>query len=208
METVAYTEVAQGYEDFELSSEGKSFANIKVSGKAVAAAIGVSATALAGGLLSAAPAMAYGYGCCRPTYRPIHRPIYRPISYSGCYSSCYSRPVYYSYQSYQPTYYSSSSSYDCYCDSGSSGSSGGDYQGISYHPVTDANLLKLGASGEIVALLQQTLADLGYPVSVDGLYGYETKEAVIAYQVDQGLLVDGIAGGQTLDSLGLAGAGA
>ncbi len=217
MEIVAYLEVAQEHENVDLGVEHGTFAGSKISGQAIVAALGVATTAWAGGLLTAAPALAYGSGCCRPIHRPISvrpccrpQPIvvrpccrpapiyYQPIS-SGCSSSCHSKPEYYSHD-YQ---YDQYDKHDYYEDDYSH-----DYDEVSYHPIEDSNLLKVGSSGEFVALLQQTLADLGYPVSVDGVFGHETKAAVLAYQADQGLIVDGVAGGQTLDSLGLAGAGA
>lgn len=216
METIAHLQLTQEFENPETKA-------IKVSGKAVATAITVAGTAWAGGLLTAAPAMAYGYGCCRPV---IHRPVgccrpvtYRPVIYypvSYCNQSCYyPQPKYQHYNSgsYYPDYYSKDYSHDYGYDHGyhkpEYPSHDDGYQEIAYHPVTNPNLLQLGSSGEIVALLQQTLLDLGYDVgTVDGLYGPATEAAVIHYQSAAGLLVDGIAGGQTLDSLGLAGAGA
>ncbi|NJO77904.1 MAG: peptidoglycan-binding protein [Cyanobacteria bacterium RM1_2_2] len=203
METVAYLQLAQDYENLESK-------DLKLSGKTVATVVTVASTAWAGGLLAAAPAMAYGYGCCRPV---IHRPIgccrpviYRPVVYhsvSYCHYCYYPQPKYEHYDSgsYYPDYYDHSYQEPEH-------PSEGGYQEIVYHPA-HPNLLKLGSSGEIVALLQQTLLDLGYDVgAVDGLYGPATEAAVIHYQSAAGLLVDGIAGGQTLDSLGLAGAGA
>lgn len=84
METVAYLQLAQEYENPEPKQ-------IKVSGKFIAIAVTVASTAWAGGLLAAAPAIAYGYGCCRP--RPVsccrpHRPVSccRPVS---CRPVCY-----------------------------------------------------------------------------------------------------------------------
>jgi hypothetical protein len=211
METVAYLQLAQEFENPEPKA-------IKVSGKAVATAVTVAGTAWTGGLLTAAPAVAYGYGCCRPVvHRPIgccrpviYRPVvYRPVSY--CHQSCYyPQPKYEHHDSgsYYPDYYDSSYHKPDYHKPDYSSHDDG-YQEIVYHPVTNPNLLKLGSSGEIVALLQQTLLDLGYDVgTVDGLYGPATEAAVIHYQTAAGLLVDGIAGGQTLDSLGLAGADA
>lgn len=222
METIAYLELAQDYEH----SESK---EIKLSGKAVATTITLASTAWAGGLLTAAPVLAYGSGCCRPVVqRPVGccrpvvvRPIVirpvvvRPVV-SSCFQPCYypqSNYSHYDSGSYYPDYYSYDHSYeqsydecDCYSDNGSSG---GDYHEIAFHPVTDQNLLQLGSAGDIVALLQQALLDLGFdPGPVDGLYGHQTAEAVAQYQASAGLLVDGVAGGQTLDSLGLAGAGA
>ncbi|AVQ98039.1 hypothetical protein OBCHQ24_02960 [Oceanobacillus iheyensis] len=72
--------------------------------------------------------------------------------------------------------------------------------------------LRSGDSGDAVRLLQQALVDNNfYPDAsapnngVDGIYGPNTKDAVRRYQIMNGLTVDGIAGPQTLASLGLNG---
>jgi hypothetical protein len=70
--------------------------------------------------------------------------------------------------------------------------------------------LKRGANGEAVAILQQALLDLGFamPVSTrargglpDGIYGAETEAAVRAFQRQNQLLTDGVAGRITLQQL-------
>ncbi len=223
METVAYLQLAQDYETSEFQEAiSTDLQGMKLSKKTLATAVGVTGTALMVGALAEAPALAYRYGCCQPVvYQPIvFRPVViRPIS-TGCFQSCY-YPQPYSYQSYTPDYYYDQS-YDyeetssgCGCSSEESYEEsyeeGGydDYTEIAFFPVGDSNFLTLGASGQIVALLQQALIDQGFdPGPVDGLFGHQTAEAVAQYQAAAGLLVDGIAGGQTLDSLGLAGAGA
>lgn len=217
METVAYIHLAQEFE----TSESKS---VKFSGKTIATAVTLASTAWAGGLLTAAPALAYGYGCCRPRpiihrpincCRPVHRPVnccrpvaYYPVAYqpvSSCSNSCYYPEANYEHDDYETSYYP-----DYYEeDYGHHDNSYEDsYEEIAYHPVSNGNLLKVGSSGDLVALLQQELLAQGFHVSVDGFYGHETADAVAAYQQVAGLLVDGVAGGQTLDSLGLAGYGA
>jgi hypothetical protein len=212
METVAYLEVAQDYENSELQSYDGISERIKLSGKAVATSLGVVATAWTGGLLTSAPALACGYSiscrprpiavnpCCRPQPIFVRPVVVRPIAVSPC---CRPRPVY-----YQPVSHPSCN-VSCYSeDQGYDEGNYNDYHEIAFSPYVDANNLSLGDAGQTVALLQQALSDLGYSVSVDGLFGLQTEAAVLAYQRDQGLLVDGVAGGQTLDSLGLAGAGA
>lgn len=210
METVVYLQLTQTYE-----SESKA---LKVSGKAVAAAVTLASTTWAGGLLTAAPAMAYGYGCCRPVvHRPISccRPvIYRPVSY--CHQSCYypqTKYKHYDSGSYYPDYYSKDYhveqpshdySYDYSYDYSHEETSYHDYQEIAYHPATNPNFLKLGSSGDAVARLQAVLNSLGYDVgTVDGFYGPSTEAAVIHYQSDNGLPADGIAGEQTLGNIGI-----
>lgn len=59
-------------------------------------------------------------------------------------------------------------------------------------------------SGDVV-IIQQRLADLGYKVTVDGIYGPKTEEAVRAFQTDHQLFVDGIVGPVTTKALGLEG---
>jgi hypothetical protein len=70
--------------------------------------------------------------------------------------------------------------------------------------------LERGANGEGVAILQQALLDLGFamPVSTrargglpDGIYGAETEAAVRAFQHQNQLLADGVAGRITLQQL-------
>jgi hypothetical protein len=64
--------------------------------------------------------------------------------------------------------------------------------------------LKVGDSGAAVGALQTALAAKGFsPGKVDKQYGPHTWQAVCAWQAAHGLTVDGIAGPQTLGSLGL-----
>jgi peptidoglycan hydrolase-like protein with peptidoglycan-binding domain len=58
--------------------------------------------------------------------------------------------------------------------------------------------LRLGDRGDAVRNLQEKLN-----ISADGIYGQNTEDAVLLYQADQGLTRDGIAGEETLRSLGL-----
>ena len=63
-------------------------------------------------------------------------------------------------------------------------------------------VLRVGNSGQQVRQLQQTLANRGYfNHRVTGYYGSITRDAVIRFQRDNRLVVDGIAGPQTLRSL-------
>ena len=65
-------------------------------------------------------------------------------------------------------------------------------------------LSKLGSRGQEVRLVQQKLKSLGYyKGSVDGIYGTQTKNAVISFQKNCGITADGIAGPKTLKYLGL-----
>ena len=61
--------------------------------------------------------------------------------------------------------------------------------------------LENGSSGAEVTRMQQALIALGYSVSADGVFGTQTRNVVRAFQVDQGLKVDGKAGNQTLTLL-------
>lgn len=60
-----------------------------------------------------------------------------------------------------------------------------------------AVVLKMGSSGPTVSSLQGKLTAAGYPVKVDGYFGQETRMALRAFQSDNGLDVDGIAGADT-----------
>ncbi len=54
-----------------------------------------------------------------------------------------------------------------------------------------------------VQQVQRKLANLGYPIQVDGQFGYQTNHMVKDYQLKHGLLVDGVVGPQTRASLGI-----
>jgi len=64
-----------------------------------------------------------------------------------------------------------------------------------------ATTIKKGSNGTAVKELQQKLVDLGYDISVDGIFGTETLTAVKKYQFDNNLTVDGIVGNNTWTSL-------
>lgn len=66
--------------------------------------------------------------------------------------------------------------------------------------------LAYGSSGSDVRKLQQELKKAGYNIAADGVFGAKTQAAVEAYQRANGLGVDGIAGNQTLGSLGITSA--
>ncbi len=67
-------------------------------------------------------------------------------------------------------------------------------------------LSRFGSTGSEVRSIQTKLKSLGYyKGSVDGIYGTQTKNAVLAFQRNCGITVDGIAGPQTLLYLGLGG---
>ena len=66
-------------------------------------------------------------------------------------------------------------------------------QGFSSYPT-----MKKGARGNITKLLQEKLVSLGYNTNgVDGIFGVGTEKAVISFQKNNGLAVDGIVGKNT-----------
>lgn len=79
----------------------------------------------------------------------------------------------------------------------------------SYRPVSPApsspsfcKVLKYGDSGEDVRCLQEQLRKAGYfHGEATGYFGSKTCDAVLAFQRDHGLVVDGVAGPQTLEAL-------
>ncbi|MEP9389763.1 N-acetylmuramidase domain-containing protein [Mesorhizobium sp. KR9-304] len=81
---------------------------------------------------------------------------------------------------------------------GASGGTGDDRAG----PSAPRALLAEGSAGDAVRDLQQQLAALGYPLTVDGIFGKDTEEAVRAFQRDHGLGPDGIVGPKTLAAIG------
>lgn len=65
-----------------------------------------------------------------------------------------------------------------------------------------APILKLNSHGHDVELLQQRLQSLGYNVkSVDGIFGNEVYRAVIAFQRDNKLTINGVVDSKTWNAL-------
>ena len=63
-------------------------------------------------------------------------------------------------------------------------------------------LLLKNSQGQLVKKLQQKLSELGYNVGpIDGIFGPRTEEAVIKFQTDRGLDIDGVVGNQTWGEL-------
>ena len=62
-------------------------------------------------------------------------------------------------------------------------------------------IITQGARGAHVIDLQKRLAQHGYPIDADGIFGKATADAVRAFQFKAGLVVDGIVGTQTLNTL-------
>lgn len=57
------------------------------------------------------------------------------------------------------------------------------------------------AGKDVIATLQQMLAQHGFSLSADGIFGNETKQAIIDFQNRHGLVSDGIAGYRTWEAL-------
>lgn len=62
-------------------------------------------------------------------------------------------------------------------------------------------LISIGAIGDQVRELERLLVAQGFNVKEDALFDQSTEQAVKAYQVQTGLVVDGIVGSKTLESL-------
>lgn len=70
--------------------------------------------------------------------------------------------------------------------------------------LTVFSLSKFGSRSEEVKQIQQKLKNWGYyNGQIDGIFGSETKKAVIAFQKKNGLTADGIAGKNTLAAMGI-----
>ena len=70
------------------------------------------------------------------------------------------------------------------------------------NPVTDTikdtkPTLKIGSKGDYVVIAQGRLVVAGYDIVVDGNFGPKTKQAVIQFQKDHGLVADGVIGPKT-----------
>jgi hypothetical protein len=71
-----------------------------------------------------------------------------------------------------------------------------------YVSVRPASNLRQGDSGEAVRSLQDLLRNAGYFSNAStGYFGSATEAAVIAFQQDYGLIIDGVAGSQTIVAL-------
>ena len=82
------------------------------------------------------------------------------------------------------------------------GTTGGSTSGTVSTNLNTNQTLKPGDSGEQVRAMQQRLKELGYYTnSLDGEYGYGTRQAVLAFQRNNGLTQDGIAGEATLKKM-------
>lgn len=69
-----------------------------------------------------------------------------------------------------------------------------------------APVLKFGDRGDAVRVLQRALLNYGHldlATDADGIFGNETRQAVIAYQIEKKLTADGIVGGRTRKLLGI-----
>ena len=65
-------------------------------------------------------------------------------------------------------------------------------------------LSKMGSTGQEVSDIQSVLKQKGYYTgAIDGIYGTATRNAVIAFQKDNGLSADGVVGSKTLTALGV-----
>ena len=72
----------------------------------------------------------------------------------------------------------------------------------SIHVREVSTLLKQGSSGAAVVNLQTKLQELNFnPGAIDGIFGIDTKKALIAFQKSIGLTPDGIAGKNTWAAL-------
>ena len=70
--------------------------------------------------------------------------------------------------------------------------------------LTVFSLSKFGSQSEEVRQIQKKLKNWGYyEGQIDGIFGSETKKAVIAFQKKNGLTADGIAGKNTLAAMGI-----
>ncbi|MBN1985807.1 MAG: DUF4157 domain-containing protein [Prolixibacteraceae bacterium] len=68
----------------------------------------------------------------------------------------------------------------------------------------DERVLRVGDSGASVSLMQQALVDAGFPLprfGVDGIFGNETRRALMDFQRASSLSADGVLGPNTMSAL-------
>jgi hypothetical protein len=68
---------------------------------------------------------------------------------------------------------------------------------------TISSPLSFGDRGDDVVILQERLVAEGLPVAVDGVYGPETAAAVMSFQEQEQLTVDGVVTADTAEALGI-----
>ena len=69
-------------------------------------------------------------------------------------------------------------------------------------PNAEAAALRQGDRGEQVQWIQERLEDLGYEVGeADGVFGEETRQAIVQFQLSRGLDADGVVGAGTFYAL-------
>ena len=61
--------------------------------------------------------------------------------------------------------------------------------------------MRQGSAGESVKWLQWELNQSGANLTIDGMFGKQTKLAVLLFQKDHGLIQDGVVGSKTIDAL-------
>src|SRR5699024_6535418 len=79
-----------------------------------------------------------------------------------------------------------------------------DQESSSSNSESSGALLSQGDQGDAVAELQTKLQKAGYSLAVDGSYGPETQEKIVAFQLNQGWSGDGIFGNPTTNALDAA----
>lgn len=76
---------------------------------------------------------------------------------------------------------------------------------VAYGVYVNAAVVKSGSRGQIVKTIQTKLKRWGYyNGSVDGIFGTQTKNAVMYFQRKNGLTVDGIVGSATAKAMGVS----
>lgn len=61
--------------------------------------------------------------------------------------------------------------------------------------------LSKGSKGENVRKMQLALNRANCPCDIDGIFGEETEQALISFQIGQGIRVDGLCGDETWERL-------
>lgn len=82
------------------------------------------------------------------------------------------------------------------------------FSAVSIFSVCVFGLSKFGSHSDEVIKIQTKLKRWGYyDGEIDGIFGSQTKKAVISFQKKNGLLADGIAGPKTLAAMGIVSTG-
>lgn len=204
METLAYLQVAQDFESPEAKEltcvqSGRdlfqSFSESKLPGQLAAVAIGAACSTVAVGMAGEAQALTLYQGDSGPDVTYLQNLLANAGYFSGGATGYYGSYTADAVANYQAARGLSA-------DGVAGPATFNALEGFVPVQPGSGSSVSYGDSGARVTELQNLLNDTGYFVPVTGYFGSQTENAVIAFQRDYGLAVDGVAGPATFSAFG------